>query len=133
MRPALLACLLVCVPLASCTRRVVTTTSSTPSATANTLVEGTFITGGGTYQHRKGNSGRDLTVNVSGNQVSWNLNLSTYMPNGGRSSGGSGSSMTVDSGGSAWFIYVESPERLWFFNGKDQLVLRQASGYETED
>jgi hypothetical protein len=133
MRLSLLACLLVCIPVTGC-RRVVTSSasSSTSPSAPNTLVEGTFITGDGNWHNRQGNTARELTVNHNGNNVSWNLNLATYMPNGGRSSGGSGSSMQVPSGGGAWFIYVESPDRLWFFNGKDQLVLQQASGYNTE-
>lgn len=128
MHPVLLASLLVCTLLTGCTRRVVTSSSSSAPATPNTLVEGTFITGSGSWHHRKGDIDNALQVTVSGNDISWNYTHTEYQGHGGRSSGGSGTQLRTSSPGAPWFIYVEAPTRLWLFDGKDSLSLQENHG-----
>ena len=131
MHAVLLASLLVCTLLTGCTRRVVTSSSSAAPATPNTLLEGTFITGDGSWHHRQGNIDKTLQVTVSGRDISWNYTRTEYLTQGGRSSGGSGSHLRTDAPGAPWFIYVETPTRLWFFDGKDNLSLQENhGGYE---
>lgn len=131
MRPLLLASLLACTVLTNCKHRAVT---SPPPASANTLVEGTFITSSGIWSYRRGNDGRDLTMTVAGKDVTWHYNQTTYKPSGGRSSGGSGYSKVIANKGTApWFLYVESPERLWFFDGKDELAVLQGRNYHLNE
>lgn len=127
MHPVLLVSVLACLLLGGCRRGMTVTHSSAPRASRpNTLVEGTFITGAGSWDYQQGNTSRQFSVTQSGSSLTWNLDVTTQSPGGGNSSSGTGSEMALPAGASAWFIYVESPERLWFFNGKDELHLQLA-------
>src|SRR5690606_251021 len=45
---------------------------------------------------------------------------------GGSSSGGYGNSIPLPAAATAWFIFVESPDRLWFFNGSSKLTFHHS-------
>lgn len=126
----LIPLLLVAVLAATACRRSVTIHGSgTLSTAAPTLVAGTFITAAGTYSHVDGAVTRELTVSIHGNSVSWNLRR-TERRGGGFSSGSNGSSLNLAIPADPWFIYVESPRRLWFFDGTKKLnyAMEDAAG-----
>lgn len=133
MHPILLASLLLCSLLTGCTRRVVTSYSTTVSG-PNTLVAGTFITSGGNWTHREGNIGQGLQVNVSSVNVTWTYSHTTYLSNGASTSGSSGTSRSiVNTGATPWFLYVEAPDRLWFFDGANNLALQEGRGSSLDE
>ncbi len=127
MHPVLLISVLACMLLGGCRRGMTVTYSSSRVTSASTLVAGTFITSAGSWESRQGDIGTELRVDLSGNQMSWHVDVMTYMPDGSSSGGGTGSSISIPAGGGGWFVYVESPERLWLFNGTDTLLLQNAS------
>lgn len=134
MHPILLASLLLCTLLGGCTRRVVTYSSASSVTTPNTLVAGTFITGSGSWTHRQGSIGQELEVHASSSDVVWSYNFSSFTPHGSSSSGSTGTSKPIaDKGKAPWFIYVESPDRFWFFDGKTELTLQQSNGSNLSD
>ncbi len=96
-------------------------------AVPNTLVAGTFISSGGTFTHADATITRELTVTPGPKDLTWNLRRTEYRP-GGRSSGGYGNSMPLAPGSTSWFIFVESPDRLWFFNGDNKLSYHISRG-----
>jgi hypothetical protein len=44
------------------------------------------------------------------------------LPGGGTTAGTNSSGMSLSSPSDPWFIFVESPKRLWFFDGRDELT-----------
>ena len=126
MRTLLLASLLICAALAGCTKRRVITAAPP----ANTLVEGTVIKGPGHWTHTDGRRTHALTITHSGKDVEW---FYEYPNPGG--SGGGGASMTAATP-FPWFFYVESPLRIWIFDGAGGLSCQtnsSAGSIETED
>lgn len=119
MRCFLLVPLLACMALTGGCRKhrvVISPPPSLPTAT-NTLVEGTVIKGAGNWVYSDGSSMRSLDVNPDGTNVHWAYN------HHGPSHGGSTSSViTTSTPSSPWFIYVESAERLWIFDGTGSLI-----------
>lgn len=111
----LLACLLPVV--SSCRRHSVTIHRP---AVPNTLVAGAFISAAGSFTHADATITRELTVTPGPKDLTWHLSRTEYRP-GGSSSGGHGNSMPLPAAATPWFIFVESPDRLWFFNGSNKL------------
>lgn len=124
--------LLMCATLSACKKRgVPMPLPPGVSAKVNTLVPGTVITSAGTWTHVAGNTWRLLTTTLPGSQVSWQYELS----DGGSGSSSLSSGIPLASPSAPWFIYVESPDRLWTFNGSGELFLvrwRSDGNYHTE-
>lgn len=94
----------------------------------DTLVPGLVIKSAGNWSAHTGKSSRTLDVTVSGNSVSWTVSSEEQIAGGGKSGGSSSSSMTLSSPTDPWFILVESPQRLWFFNGTGNLAYSLSDG-----
>ncbi|MEK7949869.1 hypothetical protein [Luteolibacter soli] len=102
-------------------RKVVTTTSSPAVTTPDTLIAGMVIRTAGTWSAHTKTTTNKLAVTVSPSSVSWEVTKEEKLPGGG-SGGASGSSgLSLPSPTAPWFIFVESPQRLWFFNGTSDL------------
>jgi hypothetical protein len=63
-----------------------------------------------------------LNVTLSGNSLSWTVTTEEKFPGGGTTGGESSSGMSLSSPSDPWFVFVESPQRLWFFDGKGNLI-----------
>ncbi len=109
----LAAVLVLALATTGCRRSVVHTAASA-STGPDTLIAGTVITSAGTWSAITSRGRNELDLTVSGTTISWKVKY-------GPASGGSGLGMTLSSPSDPWFVYVESPSRLWTFNGKDQL------------
>lgn len=95
------------------------TVSAVPVA-SNTLVAGTFIDRAGTYTHDDGSVTHEVTVTPGLTDV--NCQVTRREQRGmGSSSSSSGRTIRLSDPSAPWFIFVDGPGRLWFFNGKDQL------------
>jgi hypothetical protein len=97
-----------------------TMTVSMGAAASNTLVAGTFIDGAGTYTHDDGSVTHELTVTPGPRAVTCQVTRREQRGMGSSSSS-NGRTIPLAAPSDPWFIFVESPGRLWFFNGKDQL------------
>jgi hypothetical protein len=100
-------------------------TAGTPrSSTASpTLVDGSFITKVGSYPYLKGSVASELTVQASSSELSCTIDQPGW-GNGGFGNVTSKISLALDATDAPWFVFFESPNRLWFFNGTDQLSFR---------
>jgi hypothetical protein len=128
---AFLAVLLSCLATSACNPRRHRTTYTPPSVSVpSTLISGNFITTSGSYTHGDSNVTHELELNHAGRAVHWSHSVSLHSPStsGG---GSSSSSMSLSSPTDPWFVFVEVPERLWFFNGKDTLFCRLTEGAST--
>jgi hypothetical protein len=126
MRAALLLFALVA-GFSSC-RRTVTISSSTAATAPDTLIAGTIIRSAGTWSAHTSKTSQRLDVTVSGNSISWEVHDEEKLPGGGSSGGTSKSGMPLSSPSDPWFIFVESPTRLWFFNGSGDLTYSLSDG-----
>ena len=120
MRIALLFLTLFLSPLGC--RKTVTYTSSTVVTTPDTLVAGTVIRSAGNWSAHTAKGSQKLDVTLSGNSVSWSVTSEEKFPGGGTTGGSSSSGMSLSSPSDPWFIFVESTQRLWFFDGKGDLT-----------
>jgi hypothetical protein len=102
-------------------RRTATVTSSTTVTTPDTLVAGTVIRSAGTWSAHTTTTSHKLEVTVSTNSVGWSVTSEEKLPGGGTGGGSSSSGMPLSSPSDPWFVYVESPQRYWFFDGKGDL------------
>jgi hypothetical protein len=107
--------------LASTACRKTSTTRSSTVATPDTLIPGTFITTSGKFTHTEGRTIRSLDVTQSGRSLSLDYRYLEEMPSGGTSGSTSTNRGSISSPTDPWFIYVESPERFWLFDGKSVL------------
>lgn len=114
MRCFLLTVLLMGAALSGCRKHSVVY-SPPPTASANTLVEGTLINAPGVWTHSNSGAVRILRVTLSGDIAKCDYE---YHDRGNVGSSG----LPLDaSPPSKWFIYVESLERIWTFDGVDSL------------
>lgn len=122
MKALLLAALcLLPLPFSSCRKSKVVATRHTPLV-ANTLLPGTFIDKIGSYIHSDGKGTSKLDLTGSGIPIHWRFEINRPLPGGGGSRGGtSGGRISPDTASDPWFVYVESPRRLWFFDGTKDL------------
>ena len=112
--------LLLALVLSAVACRKHTMTVSGVPVTSNTLVAGTFIDSAGTYTHEDGSVTHRVVVSPGPAAVS--CGLSRHEQRGMSSSNSSsGRSIRLLHPSDPWFIFVERPGRLWFFNGKNQL------------
>lgn len=102
-------------------RKSITYSTSAAVTTPDTLVKGTIIRSAGTWSAHSPKGSQTLEVTVSGTSISWEITSEEKHPGGGSSSGTGSSGMTLSAPSDPWFIYVETPQRLWFFDGKDAL------------
>jgi hypothetical protein len=117
MKFALLVAVLALSPVAC---RKHTMTVSMGASASNTLVAGTFIDGAGTYTHEDGAVTHHVVVTPGPSSVSCQVTRREQRGMGSSSSS-NGRTIQLAAPSDPWFIFVESPGRLWFFNGKDQL------------
>ena len=126
MRAALL--LLVLVAGFSSCRRTVTHTSSTVATTPDTLIADTIIRSAGTWSAHTSRASHQLDVTINGTSASWSVKSEEKYPGGGSTGGTSSSGLTLSSPSDPWFIFVESPQKLWFFNGSGELTYSLSDG-----
>jgi hypothetical protein len=123
---ALLYGLLITAAATGCRKTTVHT--STVSSAPDTLIAGTVIKSSGSWTARTPKGSTKLEVTVSGNSVNWTISTEEKIGRFGSSSGSSSSGTSLSSPSDPWFVFVESPQRLWFFNGKDQLSYTVSDG-----
>jgi hypothetical protein len=116
----LLLCLSLAL-LASTACRKTSTTGSSTVATPDTLIPGTFITSPGDYHGREGRYTRSIKLSLKPSYVSWTLNTEVTGTREATESHDSASSLGLSSPTDPWFIYVESPGRLWLYDGHANL------------
>lgn len=101
----------------ACRRHHGTYTSPPAASAPNTFVPGTFIENSGHWTHSDGfYLSITLTTNVSAHAVEFELQR--VGKDGG---GGSSGTMPVADPADPWFIYVETLERVWTFDGSNKL------------
>ncbi len=122
------ALLLLTLAAASTGCRKTVTYSSKVATTPDSLIAGTVINSAGTWSANDPKGSQKLDVTISGTSVSWSVSSEKKHPGGGSSGGSSSSGMSLSSPIDPWFIFVESPKRLWFFNGKNELNYALSDG-----
>lgn len=124
MRTLLLFLAMACAA-SGCRRHRVT---HPPAAVAlpDSLVAGTFITADGSWSHSDRGITRELTVARTGNEIAW---TDLYTPS---ASGTVDGSFTLNSSADPWFVYVESTDRVWIFDGSGNLQSRTIAGPSME-
>ena len=102
-------------------RRTVVHTSASSSSGANILIVGPVINSAGSWTVGTSKGSAKLDVTVSETSVKWSstTNVETDSFDSGTRSG---STMSLSSSSDPWFIFVESPSRIWSFNGADELT-----------
>jgi hypothetical protein len=98
-------------------------TSSTTSSGRGALVPGTFITTSGKFTLTEGKTVHTLDVAQSGTSLSLDYSSSEELPSGGSVGDAVGGSTSVSSPTDPWFVYVETPQRFWYFEGKSELSI----------
>ena len=121
----LLLLLLIAFPASGCRRH---TAIKPPPAPANTLLPGMFITADCNLRHTEKDRTLTLKADRRSNAVHWNYTIAIRNRHGSGGSSGSGSAINLSSPSAPWFIYVEGPDRIWFFDGKDGLIYGIAEG-----
>lgn len=106
-------------------------TAPTVAAVPDTLIAGTVINSPGTWSASNAKGSQKLEVTISGTSVSWSVSSEEVHPGGGSIGGASSSGMSLSSPVDPWFIFVESPKRLWFCNGKNELGYALSDGGST--
>lgn len=117
---ALLTGLLITATATSCRKTVIHPSSSSPTG-PDTLIAGTVINSAGSWTASTSKGSTKLDLTVSGASVNWTVTSEEKMSNFGSRRGSSGSGMSLSSPTDPWFVFVESPSRLWMFDGKDEL------------
>lgn len=116
---ALVIGLLIAAAATGC--RKSTSHTSTLSAGPDTLIAGTVIKSAGSWSARTPQGSMKLDLTVSGTSVNWTITTKEKIGKFGSSGGSSSSGMSLSSPTDPWFVFVESPSRLWMFDGKDEL------------
>lgn len=116
----LLLCLSLALLASTACRKTSTTRSSTP-ATPDTLIPGTFINSPGTYHGREGRYTRTIKLSPAGTQMGWTLTTEVTGTREATESNTSSSFLALSSPADPWFVYVESPGRLWLCDGHANL------------
>ena len=114
--------LLIAFPASGCRKHVVIKPAPAPE---NTLVDGTFITSAGSWFCSDRNTTATLRVDVSTDKIEWHYDYAKRNRSGSSGSSGSsgtGSQMSLGGPAAPWFIYVETPDSLWFSDGVNNLT-----------
>ena len=85
------------------------------------FARGAFITTPGLHAHTGPDQLVILDLTVAGNRLGWLYSLERRPPGGGSSKRNSQASLSLNDPGDPWFVFVETPGNVWFFNGSDQL------------
>jgi hypothetical protein len=117
-----LPCLSLALLSATACRKTSTTGSSTVT-TPGALIPGTFITTGGTFTLTEGKTVHTLDVTQSGTSLSLDYSSSEELPSGGSTGDMMGGSTSLSSPADPWFVFVETPQRFWYFEGKSELSI----------
>lgn len=115
----LLFIILLAAAVAAC--RKASSTGSSTAATLDTLIPGTFITSPGDYHGREGRYTRSIKLSLTGTQVAWTLTTEVTGTREATESNASSSYLALSSPADPWFVYVESPGRLWLCDGHANL------------
>ena len=107
--------------LAGSACRKTSTTRSSTAATPDTLIPGTFITSPGDYHGREGRYTRTIKLSPAGTQMGWSLTTEVTGTREATESQSSSSYLILSSPADPWFVYVESPGRLWLCDGHANL------------
>ncbi len=95
---------------------------STVAAAPDTLIPGTFISSPGDYHGREGRFTRSIKLSLTGKQVGWTVTNDAIGPGDAAGRHASSSSwLALSSPTDPWFVYVESPGRLWLCDGHANL------------
>lgn len=103
-------------------RRSVTIATSTTAITPDTLIPGLLIRSSGNWSTHHSKGSKTLEVTATGSTVNWTITQEEKLPGGSSTSGSGSSGITLSSPTDPWFVYVESAEELWFFNGSTELT-----------
>ena len=114
--------------LAGSACRKTSTTRSSTAATPDTLIPGTFITSPGDYHGREGRYTRTIKLSPAGTQMGWSLTTEVTGTREATESSTSISGMALSSPTDPWFVYVESPGRLWLWDGHANLYVALIKG-----
>ncbi|QJE98586.1 hypothetical protein [Luteolibacter luteus] len=120
LRNLVILCLLPAAGLSGCRKSTVIVTPRTP-AVANSLIPGTTVNKTGVYDYSDAKVTSRLELTGAGSSIHWSFDISRPLSGGGSSGGSSSGGVSLASPGDPWFVYVESPQRLWFFNGSKEL------------
>ena len=63
-----------------------------------------------------------LELIPAGKDVHWSFRVERQLPSGGLNKSSAGGAIQLNSPADPWFVFAESPTRLWFFNGSDTLA-----------
>ena len=116
----LLLCLSLAL-LATTACRKTSTTRSSIVAAPDTLIPGTIITSPGNYHGREGRYTRTIKLSPAGTQMGWSLTTEVTGTRAATESQTSSSYLILSSPADPWFVYVESPGRLWLCDGHANL------------
>jgi hypothetical protein len=114
----LLLCLSLALLAGTACRKTPTTVTK-----PDTLIPGTFITTSGSFTRTEGRTIHTLDVIQSGTSLTLQYRSSEKLSSGGTSGSMMQGSTSVSSPTDPWFVYVESPERFWYFEGKSELSI----------
>jgi len=89
---------------------------------ANTLAAGSVITTPGVYGTSDARESTKLELIPAGKDVHWSFRVERQLPSGGLNKSSAGGAIQLNSPADPWFVFAESPTRLWFFNGSDTLA-----------
>jgi hypothetical protein len=118
----LLTGLLITITATSC--RKTTIRSFTAATGPDTLIPGAVINSAGSWSASSSEGSTKFDVSVSGTSINWTITTEEKIGDYGSSGGSSSSAISLSSPSDPWFVFVESPSRLWMFNGKDELAYR---------
>jgi len=125
---ALFTALLITITATSC-RKTLIHPSFSRSTVPDTLIPGTVINSAGSWSASTSKGSTKLDVSVNGTSINWTIFTEEKLGKFGSSGGTSGSGMSLSSPTDPWFVFVESPSRLWMFDGENDLSYRfQSNG-----
>jgi hypothetical protein len=119
----LLLCLSLALVSTTACRKTSTARTSTV-ASPDTLIPGTVIHSAGSWFASTSKGSTKLDLSVSGTSINWTITTEEKIGKFGSSGGSSASGMSLSSPTDPWFVFVESPSRLWMFDGKDGLIFK---------
>jgi hypothetical protein len=111
--------LTLCLASSGCRR--VTPTAAAPSASA-TLLSGSFVTAPGEYRGSEGRFTRIVKLTDRGSSIAWSITTEKKTSRSSPASSTSTSALNLANPTVPWFVYVESPTRLWLYDGHANLT-----------
>lgn len=105
------------VGLTGCRKLATHTSSSTAVTTPDTLIPGTFVTTAGEYRGHEGRFTRIIKLTDHGTSIAWSIATEKGTSGDAADHQESTSALVLAKPADPWFIYVESPARLWLCDG----------------